>query len=94
MLSWRGFPGVARVIKVSPVSLGYPLSVFNKIYSQTNKIGGKYLTGLADTHKHANAHTYILCNWKMVCDFLSRQTRRTETSNLARFVKTELPANY
>jgi len=26
----RGFPGVAMVNKVSPVSLGYPLSVFNK----------------------------------------------------------------
>jgi len=26
----RGFPGVARVNKVTPVSLGYPLSVFNK----------------------------------------------------------------
>jgi len=26
----RGFPGVARVNKVTPVSLRYPLSVFNK----------------------------------------------------------------
>jgi len=30
-LEWaRGFPGVARVNKVTPVSLGYPLLVFNK----------------------------------------------------------------
>ena len=28
--SMSGFPGVARVNKVTPVSLGYPLSVFNK----------------------------------------------------------------
>jgi len=26
----RGFPEVVRVNKVTPVSLGYPLSVFNK----------------------------------------------------------------
>jgi len=26
----RGFPGVARVNKVTPMSLGCPLSVFNK----------------------------------------------------------------
>ena len=26
----RGFPGVVRVNKVTPVSLGHPLSVFNK----------------------------------------------------------------
>jgi len=30
VLKRRGFPGVARVNKVTPMSLGYPLSVFNK----------------------------------------------------------------
>jgi len=33
VLYQRGFPGVARVNKVTPVSLGYPLSVFNKANS-------------------------------------------------------------
>jgi len=46
VLQRRGFPGVARVNKVTPVSLEYPLSVFNKnstLSSCSNKIEDVYL---------------------------------------------------
>jgi len=39
VLQRRGFPGVARVNKVTTESLGYPISVFNK-NSTLNGIGG------------------------------------------------------
>ena len=32
----KGFPGVARVNKVTPVSLEYPLSVFNQNFTLTS----------------------------------------------------------
>jgi len=42
VLQQRGFPGVARANKVTPVSLGHSLSVFNtKLYFQGGKQKGE-----------------------------------------------------